>query len=398
MRMKRIIAALAVIVTLTGCSIKPAESSGTSRESQAQTNIAAAPANGDESMTITREDYLGEYLYYIARNGYTTDTDEQTLKEAREQVINSLIEERIIRAEFADSGLTISDSDRENIEQNVDAGIASMKESMMSAAAEADSSVSEDELSSLAEEQYQQILDTCGITRDTFYRWQETLFMKQQLALTLDGAEVSDEELNSQLQALIAAAKAGYEQAPASYNGQDYAGVWIPEGSRYIQALLISFDYDTYSQIVSLRSAGNNDEADALREQSLSGLEERYEEIMSKIVAGEDFAQLMAEHNEDEGNLTLLVTPGTEIFGKDILECAMGIGSIGGTDTAVTDYGYYILRYREDAVVTDETLSTTTENLRSYLLGTKCSDLMTEQLGKWKAEYNYTINYDQLSI
>ena len=395
------LAAAAVVLAMSGCSIKPADtSSGSSHtDSAEQPEIVAFPGNGATGMEITREDYRGEYLYFLAKNGYTSDTDADTLANAQQQVINSMIEERLIRAEFAGNGMTISDSDRESIQKDVDSGIAAMISGMRSALAAADSSLSDEELDEGAQAQYQQLLSTCGISEDMFFGWQETIFMKQKLTEKLGAdAEVTDEEVNSQLQALITAARSQYESSPAAYNGQDYAGIWIPEGSRAVQAILVSFDYDVYSQISSLRYDGKDEEADKLREDSLGGLHERYETIIARIVAGDDFAKLMEEFNDDQGNGTFLITPGTGVFGKEILDCAMGIDTVGGTDTAVTDYGYYILRYESDAVVTDETLNATAEQLRGYILESKSSELFNAEMEKWKTEYSYEINEEFLEL
>lgn len=389
----------AVMLGLSGCSIKGAESTSSDDASQSaqQADIAAAPTNGAEGMDITRDEFLREYLYNLARYGYGTDTDEDTLSEMREQVINSLIEDRIIRAKFAEYGLELSEQDKVDIQAEVDAGVASMLESIKSVAKSVDETLSDEELTAQAQERYDLILEKCGISKDTFYTWQETLFMKQRLADVIGAdAECTDEEVSSQLQALISLAKSQYESSPEEFNGQSYASVWLPEGSRTIQAILVGFDYDTYSSISELRSAGSDEEADALREQSLDGLQERYEAVMSRIVAGDDFAQLMEEFDEDEGNLTLIVTPGTEVFGKDIEECAMGIDLPGGTSAAVTDYGYYILRYAGDAVVSEETLSESAEEIRQYSLENKKSKLFEAELDKWKTEYSYEINNDAI--
>ena len=402
MRIRELLAAAAAAAILSGCTVKPAVSGGSAETSEAESGqavIVAAPTNGAEGMDVTREEYLGEYLYYLSKNGYAADTDAETLSQAQQQVIDSIIEVKLIRAKFAEYGLEITDSEQAEIRSDVNTGIESIKSSLRSAAESADDTLSDEELDSRTEEQYQQLLTTCGISEDTFYNWQEAVLMKQKLTDRLGGgAEVTDEELSSQLQALIAAAKSAYEEDPANYSGQTYASLWIPEGSRKVQGILIGFDYDTYSQIVKLRSDGDDEGADSFREESLSALEGRYEEVMARIVAGDDFAELMTEFDEDEGNGTFLITPGTELFGSEIYDCAMGIDGVGGTDAAVTDYGYYILRYVEDAVVSDETLNSTAESMREYLLEQKKDELFNTEFEKWKNEYSYEIRNDLLGI
>ena len=74
----------------------------------------------------------------------------------------------------------------------------------------------------------------------------------------------------------------------------------------------------------------------------------------------------------------------------------MGIDQPGGTAAAVTDYGYYILRYAGDAVVSEDTLSESAEEIRKYSLETKKSELFDAELEKWKNEYSYEINNDAI--
>ena len=241
MRIRELLAAAAAAAILSGCTVKPAESGGSAETSEAESGqavIVAAPTNGAEGMDVTREEYLGEYLYYLSKNGYAADTDSETLSQAQQQVIDSIIEEKLIRAKFAEYGLEITDSEQAEIRGDVNTGIESIKSSLRSAAESADDTLSDEELDSRTEEQYQQLLTTCGISEDTFYNWQEAVLMKQKLTDMLgDGAEITDEELSSQLQALIAAAKSAYEEDPANYSGQTYASLWIPEGSRKVQGL-----------------------------------------------------------------------------------------------------------------------------------------------------------------
>ena len=100
MGIKRMLAAAAVVLAMSGCSIKPADtSSGSSpADSAEQPEIVAFPGNGAKGMDITREEYRGEYLYYLVKNGISSDADADTLANAQQQVINSMIEERLIRA------------------------------------------------------------------------------------------------------------------------------------------------------------------------------------------------------------------------------------------------------------------------------------------------------------
>lgn len=398
MKINRIIAAacLSAVLSLSSCSIKPESSASEA------VNIAAKPTNGAVGMDITFEDFVREYNYYLVKNGISTDgsfSASDGLAETRQNIIESMIEDRIIRAKYAEYGMALTDKDKQAIHNEVDSGTAAMIASLKSAAAADDETLSEEELTSQAQQLFQQIMTSCDITADTFYGWQEALFMKQKLIEKLgENAEIPYSDAENQMQTMIALAQTEYNASPAEYNGQTYAGIWIPEGSRTIQAILVGFDYDTYSEISALRTEGRNEEADQLRQDSLVGLQDRYEVIMSQIVSGSSFEQLMTDYNEDEGNGTFLVTPGTEVFGTEFAECAMGIEVPGGTAAAVTDYGYYILHYAAEAKVSEDTLKTNTDEIHSYLLQQEKSRIYSEEYEKWKVEFAFEINSELLCL
>lgn len=401
MKTSRIAAAacIAAAMCLSSCSISPTSSPGSGAESE---SIAARPADGAAEMEITYQDFVREYNFYLVKNGINTGgsfSATDGLAEIRRDIIDSMIEDKIIRAKFEEYGMTLTAEDKQSIQSEVDRGKAAMLSSLKAAAAADDEALTEEALGEKAEQLFQQILTSCDISADTFYRWQEALFMKQMLTEKLgENVQIPYSDAESQMQTMIALAQTEYNASPAEYNGQTYAGVWIPEGSRNIQAILVGFDYDTYSEISSLRAAGRDEEADKLREESLDGLQDRYEEIMSRIVSGSGFEELMTEYNADEGNGTFLVTPGTELFGAEFAECAMGIDAPGGTAAAVTDYGYYILHYADEARVSGETLKANTNEIREYLLQQEKTRIYTEESEKWKSEYAFEINSQLLGL
>ena len=212
------VTAAAVILSSTACSIKStsstdssavtAESSGTESSSAAESTaqsaetsepepvpsiaesgtaadaVAASPSNGAEGMDITFGDFLREYKYFLERSGYENDTDgsnADTIKQARQQIIDAIIEDRIVRAKFADYGMTLSDEEEADIHSQVESGIESIKTTLKSTLASADDTLTDEELTAQAEEKFQKILDDCGLTMDNLYAWQEITAMKQKL-------------------------------------------------------------------------------------------------------------------------------------------------------------------------------------------------------------------------
>lgn len=264
------VTAAAVILSSTACSIKStsstdssavtAESSGTENSSAAESTaqsaetsepepvpsiaesgtaadaVAASPSNGAEGMDITFGDFLREYKYFLERSGYENDTDgsnADTIKQARQQIIDAIIEDRIVRAKFADYGMTLSDEEEADIHSQVESGIESIKTTLKSTLASADDTLTDEELTAQAEEKFQKILDDCGLTMDNLYAWQEITAMKQKLTDEIGkDAVYSYEQAEEQMSTLIDSLKSQYESDPAAFYGQTYANIWIPEGSR----------------------------------------------------------------------------------------------------------------------------------------------------------------------
>ncbi len=368
----------------------------------AENIVVAKPANGAEGMEITFGEFLSEYKYYLESNGYYDDTDSsyaEAFISARQEIIDAIIEDRIVRAKFAEYGLALSDEDNESIRSDVNYGIEQIKSGIRQTIYYADSSLTEEELELQTDERFGQLLADCGLTIDILTGWQEAYVMKEKLTAEIGKDAVYPyEDAQEEMQKLIDVLKESYENSPAEYYGQSYADIWVPDGSRKVQAILVGFDYDVYSQIQQLRSDDKDEEADAYREEKLADIQDRYDALMELISAGSDFEQLMNDYNEDEGNGTFLITPGTEVCGADFAECAMSIGNPGEVASCVTDYGYYIVRFAEEVSVSEETLRASTEELQCYLLENKQSELFSVQYEKWLKEYSYETDAEVLGL
>ncbi|MGN1339438.1 MAG: peptidylprolyl isomerase [Oscillospiraceae bacterium] len=437
MKISRIIAAAtaaASILSLSACSVSGSGSSAGTSEAQTSTTeagtaqsgtaqaetaqaepvksvlesdvpgdaVVAKPTNGAEGMDITFADFMMEYRYYLERSGYENDTDPENaalIATAREEIVDAIIEDRIVRAKFAEYGMSFTEEEQQAIKATVDAGVKQIKASLMQSFAAADDTLTEEQLTEQAEQRFEQILADCGITIDTLTGWQEVTEMKSKLTAEVGkDAVYSYEDAREQMQTMIDSLKAQYESDPASYYGQSYASVWIPEGSRAVQGILVGFDSTVYQLMQQLRSEDRNDDADEYRNDKLADIQDRYDEIMAKIEAGEDFELLMEEYDEDGGNGTFLVTPGTQVYGAEFAECAMGIENPGEVAACVTDFGYYIVRFVDEVTVSADTLKASTENLQQYLLENEKSKLYNEEFNKWKQEYAFEIESEVLGL
>lgn len=364
--------------------------------------IVAKPTNGAQGMDITFGDFMKEYRYFLERSGYENDTDPANaaiIESSRQEIIDAIIEDRIVRAKFAEYGLSFTDEEKQSIKDTVDSGIAQIKESLKQSLAAADDTLTDEQLTEQADQRFAQILTDCGLTLDALVGWQETDEMKKKLTAEVGrDAEYPYEDAQEQMQNMIDSLKAQYESDPATYYGQSYASIWVPEGSRAVQGILVGFSSTVYQLMQQLRGEDRNDDADEYRNDKLADIQDRYDEIMAKLDSGEDFEQLMQEYNEDGGNGTFLVTPGTQVYGSEFAECAMGIENPGEVATCVTDFGYYIVRFVDEVSVSDDTLKASTDNLHEYLLQNEKSRIYSEEFDKWKAEYAFETDSEALGL
>ena len=368
----------------------------------AEETVVAKPTNGAAGMDITFGDFLGEYRYFLERSGYSDDTDPENaaaIASSRQEIIDAIIEDRIVRAKFAEYGLSFTDEERQSIKSAVDAGVEQIKASLKQSLSAADSSLTDEQLSEQAEQRFAQILVDCGLTMDSLMGWQEVSEMKQKLTAEIGkDAVYSYEDAQAQMQTLIDSLKEQYESAPASYYGQSYASIWVPEGSRAVQTILVGIDSTVYQLMQQLRSEGRNEEADEYRTEKLADIQGRFDEIMAKIDSGVEFEQLMNDYNDDGGNGLYLVTPGTEIYGAEFGECAMSLEKPGDVSFCVTDFGYYIVKFVDEVSVSEEALKASTENLQAYLLENEKSKLYSEEFEKWKTEYAFETDSEILGL
>ena len=80
--------------------------------------VIASAGNGAEGMDITFGEFIKEYRYYLWQYGFSIDTDSsvtEQMKQARQDVINGIIKDRIIRTKFAENGLSFTDEENQKI-------------------------------------------------------------------------------------------------------------------------------------------------------------------------------------------------------------------------------------------------------------------------------------------
>lgn len=415
-----VVAAAVMLLSFAGCAADgddPTSEAGGSQPSAFVTQGASvltadialdtvvAEFQGAPDMNVTFGDFLKEYKYNLIGYQITDDSVEPyatAMEGQREYIINYLVNENIMEKKFNDLGLSLTDEELKQIDEDTQAGIANMKENFKTRVqiSHEGEALSADELAALAEEEYQKMLTDSGLTEADFRHWQESIYIQNKLTQHVnDGFTYEYSEAEKEVEKLIENAKSAYEADNSDYDPDALKSLYIPEGSRYVKHILLKFDDETTAEISALRQAGSNDEADKLREEKIGEMNDKITEVQSKVEAGEDFAALMTEYSQDgDTTASYLIAPGTTMYMDGFAECALAISELGDTDTVVTDYGWHIIKYTEDAVVTDEDISSYTDALYDYLLDAYRTQNLNEAMASWREEYKFTIDRELLML
>lgn len=434
MKIKRIISLLAAAAVITaafpGCSggqtgsDSSAESSRASDSESAESGsdgesaaipsvltadiaadkIIASPGNGASGMDIRFDTFLKEYRYFLSGYGFSDDTNEiyaDTFRERREYIVSYLINEQIINVKFDEYGLVLTDEDLERINADVEESRKQMISQLSSTIASSTTEqLSDEQIAEQAEAQYKASLEACGITDEDIVSWQTTSEKQNKLTEEINkDFTVEYSEAEERFNTAREAAKEKYEESPETYNTTAYGAIWLPEGTRSVKQILIMFDEDTLNEVSELRASGDDEAADALRAERAASLEAELAEVRGKIDGGGDFETLMNEYSDDgDTTVSYTVAPKTGMYIPGFAECVLAIEEVGGVSVCLTDYGYHIIKYVGEAVVTEEAMKQSTDELYEYLKEAYASSNFNSKMNEWRNEYNYTIERELLLL
>lgn len=420
----RIIAACAVVCSLTGCSIK----TGTSRFDSIITSmnvsdntILASPKgegikNADDlaiSYSDFKKDYLYQLKYYAMTAGVTSDTDESykaTFESLRSTIIDYMVEEAIAldkAKEYGADQFTQEELDKleSEYQEHLRAQYESFGKSADHGTLEDGASVSDEEMLLRGEEEFAKYLADCGMTTDDLLTWQrnELITTKLKEAITKD-VVIDRSEAEDVLANYTETIKELYSTDPVQYeSGGAYSSFWLPEGSRDIKHILIAMDEADSDEVTAMRQSGDDEGADALRAGYLQPLEEKANEVLAKLDEGADFDALVKEYSADAAASDFypdgyVVIPNSVTFVEDFVEAAFELENIGDYKLAASDYGWHIVLYADDAEVSEEDINTYLDYVHETLIESAKEDRYTDTIAQWLDEYDFEIDYKALNI
>ena len=262
----------------------------------------------------------------------------------------------------------------------------------------------QEELDAAIKDYEDKILAQYNLTRETFIEYFiQNIALENAKADLLKDDVPSDEEVNAQYQNTLEADKeaigndlSAYDTYLTSYQSSYY----IPEGIRYVRHILIPLDDELASEIRTTRSNDGDEAADELRTESLKTIEEKANDVLTKLQNAEiTFTDAIEEYGEDPGMESnpdgYEVYDGCTMYVQEFTDSAMELENIGDiTGLVATDYGYHIIEYTSDRTPGPVPFESVRQDIYDSLLPTIQDEAWKAMLDQWIAEAQYTV-YDE---
>ncbi len=400
----RAAAALVLSATLCGCSIK----FGTNTKPD-NNHYVAKPSDSAlvDKLGVTYAEFMNDYTYYLNAMGIKDDTAEsvaQTCKSRREAIIESLILEKVCRLKAEEYGVTeLTEKEEEQVktaaENIINERIEYYAENANYGNVDASTLTDEEKLKRGGEE-LDKALAEFGFTRDEYYEKQKRYMygFKVMKALGEELGRTASEEIFDEYAKI---GKETYESSVSDYEQSSLSQYYIPEGSRYIKHILLGFENDDVTSIRTMRSSGDDEGADKLRQEKAEALADKVNEVIGKLDAGEDWDTVSNAYTSDTTGNTyypdgyLLIPSGTT-FMEEFQAAAFVPEKIGDRTTCVTDYGVHIMLYSDDAKISESDRELVIESIYAAQMQQEFANKTAE----WIKEYGFydNMDYDILKI
>lgn len=404
-------AVLAAVMSLSGCSVR-----FNTNKKIADDYIVAQPMaeayKDDKTLEIDYLTFKKEYLFWLNNNGITDDSDETYAEDCtnqRSSIISYLINEAIVHDKADELGVKLTEEDYAQIEEDFNIYVDEQIEYYGKIADYSDLGTGEaitDELrSERGAEAFDKYLAESRLTRDDLLMWQrsEALTNKVIAEVTKDVSidrSVAEERYNDFIENTV---KPAYESDPSAFEQNSYDSFWLPEGTRRAKHILLMMDDTKVDEIAKLRSEGDDEAADKLREETLAPMEEKIIGIKNMLDNGGDFEELIAEFSDDAAGSQAYpdgytITPASTSYVAGFKEALFGLEQIGEYTVIATDLGWHIVMYAGDAEISEETTNQYIDYILSEAISSAANAKFNQTLEEWIEEYDYRIDTEALKI
>ena len=347
-------------------------------------------------------DVEGMKLYYASMMsqyyGQVIDTEEEDYQLfIAENVVTSMLQEKVYLAVFDDLGLSITPEREQEIRDQAAAEFDAMYEQYLQLYAEAMPTASEEEVAA----QVDLLFEQSGYDRELLQR---SAVVSEKLAMLYEevtgDVSATEEDVQAAYDAQIAQAKETYDADRDAFLNDYLNGVqtvYTPEGVRLVQHVLVMKPEDEASEATA-------SEATASEAAPLEG-RAKIEAALAALEAGEAFEDVAAAYSEDPAlgdpiaDAGYPVFAGSQTYDQSFVDNAMALQAVGDTTGIIeTTYGYHILRYAADLTPGEIGLDALRESLTATVNDQKKTDAYVAAEEQWLAERPIELTNVQLLV
>lgn len=263
-----------------------------------------------KDLDINKETVKMKMNAMLARQGMTIEQlseseDKETWDSFRENIIKEMATMQITLEKAVELGLDkLTEDETAKIDEDyksINDTVVSYAETFAKMAVESDDSLNYDEE---YERQVEAYYNMMGYKKDTCRQQleQEFIFSKVKEHFTKD-ITVTEEEVKSAYDSSLELQKGNMDMDPKMVETQIAFGGRVlvyPEGYMNVRHILVSFDEETSSAAAAAQGKNDTAEYDKIIKDAMSSIQPKLDDIKKRLEAGEDFAALMDEYNEDK--------------------------------------------------------------------------------------------------
>ena len=324
---------------------------------------------------------------YRANYGET----EEYNKEAMSGILDSLIEEELVKQKAKAAGHVVNDEVKKQAKEDYDENIEEYAKTLKERAEKEKDPDPDVDYMQLAKEEMTAYLTSIGSTEDEYLQnMAGYIAIQNYLDEQTADQKVEDSEVEKYYQDELTFQKESPSMAA-------YYSVAVPivteAASRRVKHILIKLSDEDAAAIDALRKEKKTEEADTLRKEKLETIRSKAESVLADVKADGDFEALLIKHGEDPGMKLDEYKDGytmarDEGMMPEFLEASFKLKEGEVSDLVATDVGYHIIKVYEAKEDTIAPLEDVKEDIQAVLLNQKKSKKTDELVEGWLEEAN----------
>ena len=391
---------LAIIMIFAGCNL-------IELNDERDMLRAVIKVDGQE---ILKQEYVDTYYSLLQQGvyyqGYSVEqlTTGDYAEDFLESVKNTLINQKILEIKAKEYGCyDFTQDELDDIQSQYDELIDSYRQSAKStiAADEKNADLTQDELDVLIENSLNSTLSELGFDEEAYMNYikDQTAIDKLKKIIT-ETEDPTESEIQAAYVTKVSDQQSAFED-PSQYESALSSGSTIyynlPD-VRNARHILIALPDESQTQISELRSAGDDDAADALLKDELAKIKDEADMVYGLATEDGDFDELIAEYGQDPGmgedNYYTVINPSTS-YVEEFASGLFSLKSIGDfTQPISSDFGYHIILYAGDVPEGAVALEDVKDGIVDELLAVEKNELYATQMEAWNEEMKVKI-YNQ---